>query len=179
MSDIRSFRLTALGFGYLLAVASRTGTRQLTFYDHRCRTGRGGPRKRAGRKPLQRPIVHHIRRARFSGLTAGMITLRVVGGIPSLRQRLFVSEIQEDGEGRSLTGAILAMAQSLGLPVVAEGVETAKQANFLRSHGCEELQGYLLGRAVALHSHCKYKCLFTPSDSHFCFVVPNSCIRNA
>jgi diguanylate cyclase (GGDEF)-like protein len=71
--------------------------------------------------------------------------------------RSFVSEIYESGEGDdSLTGAILAMAHSLGLPVVAEGVETSKQANFLRSRGCEELQGYLLGRAVAPSSFEKY-----------------------
>jgi diguanylate cyclase (GGDEF)-like protein len=71
--------------------------------------------------------------------------------------RSFVSETHESGEGdNSLTGAILAMAQSLGLPVVAEGVETSKQANFLRRRGCEELQGYLLGRAVAPEKFEKY-----------------------
>ncbi|OJX35886.1 MAG: hypothetical protein BGO74_10820 [Burkholderiales bacterium 68-12] len=43
---------------------------------------------------------------------------------------------------------ILALAQSLDLDVVAEGVETAGQLGFLRLHGCEQFQGYLFGRPV-------------------------------
>ena len=80
-------------------------SRQLTLYDYRCRTGHGGPRKGAGRKPSPRPIVHHVRRDRLSGLTAGLITVRVRRGIPSLRRRSFVREIRESfavacGRGR-------------------------------------------------------------------------------
>jgi len=40
----------------------------------------------------------------------------------------------------------LALAQSLDLDVVAEGVETAGQLGFLRLHGCEQFQGFLFGR---------------------------------
>jgi EAL domain-containing protein (putative c-di-GMP-specific phosphodiesterase class I) len=42
----------------------------------------------------------------------------------------------------------LALAKSLDLEVVAEGVETAGQLGFLRLHGCEGFQGYLFGRPV-------------------------------
>ncbi len=69
--------------------------RQLAFYDYRCRTGHGGPRRGAGRKSVRRPIVHHVRRQRLSGPAAGMITVRVQHDIPSLRHRSFIKEIRE------------------------------------------------------------------------------------
>ena len=62
--------------------------------------------------------------------------------------RSFVSEISEDGKGGALPGAIVALARSLDVEVVAEGVETQDQANSLRSSGCQELQGYLISRAL-------------------------------
>jgi EAL domain-containing protein (putative c-di-GMP-specific phosphodiesterase class I) len=70
--------------------------------------------------------------------------------------RCFVSAIQGAENEKSLAGAILAMAQSLELPVVAEGVETSRQADYLRERGCQELQGYLLGRAVTAEKFQKY-----------------------
>jgi diguanylate cyclase len=60
--------------------------------------------------------------------------------------RSFVRGLPEDEGDRAITGAVLAMAHSLGLDVVAEGVETAAQRELLRRMGCDELQGYLLGR---------------------------------
>ena len=51
-----------------------------------------------------------------------------------------------DAEDASLVQAIMAMARSLDLEVVAEGVETAEQLDFLRSLGCELVQGYLYSR---------------------------------
>jgi EAL domain-containing protein (putative c-di-GMP-specific phosphodiesterase class I) len=62
--------------------------------------------------------------------------------------RSFVQEIPENADDRALTTAIIAMAHSLGLTVVAEGVETGAQEEFLRASGCDELQGYRLGRPV-------------------------------
>jgi len=47
-----------------------------------------------------------------------------------------------------ITGAIIALGKSLGLAVVAEGVETEAQAAFLRERGCNLMQGYLFSRPV-------------------------------
>lgn len=60
--------------------------------------------------------------------------------------RTFISGIGDHPNSDVIVRSILALAASLGLGVVAEGVETAKQAAFLRDHGCEVLQGYLFGK---------------------------------
>ena len=62
--------------------------------------------------------------------------------------RSFVSGLPESGDDQALTEAIVAMAHSLGLRVVAEGVETEDQVHYLREIGCDQLQGFLFGRPV-------------------------------
>jgi diguanylate cyclase (GGDEF)-like protein/PAS domain S-box-containing protein len=56
--------------------------------------------------------------------------------------RSFVADVPEDPGNVAITQAIIAMARTLQLTVIAEGVETAAQFNFLRSRGCDEVQGY-------------------------------------
>ena len=63
--------------------------------------------------------------------------------------RSFVMDIaDEDSEGAPLLASIIGLAHSVGLKVVAEGVETRGQADFLAAHGCEELQGYFFSRPL-------------------------------
>jgi diguanylate cyclase len=64
--------------------------------------------------------------------------------------RSFVSDLEEYPYSRSVCSAILALASELGLDVIAEGVETKAQEEFLRSHGCGALQGYLYGKPMPL-----------------------------
>ena len=63
--------------------------------------------------------------------------------------RSFISGLPLDGDDTAITQAVIAMAHSLGMAVVAEGVETSEQLALLRRLGCDEAQGYLLGRPVA------------------------------
>jgi diguanylate cyclase (GGDEF)-like protein/PAS domain S-box-containing protein len=62
--------------------------------------------------------------------------------------RSFVKDLPRDPEDAAITKAIIAMAHSLRLQVVAEGVETQDQLAFLQQHGCDVLQGYLFSRPV-------------------------------
>ncbi len=58
----------------------------------------------------------------------------------------FVAGLPEDDDDAAITRAVIALAHSLGLAVVAEGIETPEQAIFLRRHGCGLGQGYWFGR---------------------------------
>jgi len=60
--------------------------------------------------------------------------------------RSFVSDLTTDAATVSMVRSVLAMANALNLRVVTEGVETEEQLDILRSLGCDEAQGYLLGR---------------------------------
>jgi diguanylate cyclase (GGDEF)-like protein len=62
--------------------------------------------------------------------------------------RSFVSRIKDANDRAAIITAIIAMAHSLGLTVVAEGVETEAQLAFLAAQGCDHFQGYLRSKAV-------------------------------
>ena len=64
----------------------------------------------------------------------------------------FVNDIPENTDDTAIVQAILAMAVHLKLRVVAEGVETQAQADFLLAHHCDDLQGYLFERPMLMQS---------------------------
>jgi diguanylate cyclase (GGDEF)-like protein len=62
--------------------------------------------------------------------------------------RSFIKDIPEDNDDATITRTIIAMAHNLRLKVIAEGVETEAQMDFLRQHGCDEIQGYYFSRPL-------------------------------
>lgn len=65
--------------------------------------------------------------------------------------RSFVKDLMTDSDDSAIVTAIITMAHSLGLKVIAEGVETAQQLQRLHELGCDRAQGYLLGRPMPPH----------------------------
>jgi diguanylate cyclase (GGDEF)-like protein/PAS domain S-box-containing protein len=63
--------------------------------------------------------------------------------------RSFIRNIPQDSEDKAITEAIIAMGKTLSLTVVAEGVETLDQMNFLKDHSCDEMQGYYFSKPIA------------------------------
>ena len=63
--------------------------------------------------------------------------------------RSFVNAISGSTQDQSVISAIIAMAEGMNLRVVAEGVETADQADFLRGKKCQEVQGFLYSRPLS------------------------------
>jgi EAL domain-containing protein (putative c-di-GMP-specific phosphodiesterase class I) len=60
----------------------------------------------------------------------------------------FIRDLTTNPDDAAIAGAVVAMAHSLKLKVVAEGVETLEQLEFLRSINCDEMQGYFVSRPV-------------------------------
>ncbi|RFU47006.1 EAL domain-containing protein [Paraburkholderia sp. DHOC27] len=62
--------------------------------------------------------------------------------------RSFVSDIGTSGDDETITSAIIALAHSLNLQVIAEGVETSEQLDFLKERACDEMQGFFFSRPM-------------------------------
>jgi EAL domain-containing protein (putative c-di-GMP-specific phosphodiesterase class I) len=67
----------------------------------------------------------------------------------------FVRDVTTDADDAAIVTAVVAMARSLKLKVIAEGVETKEQLDFLATLQCDEYQGYYFGRPVPAESFIK------------------------
>ena len=100
--------------------------------------------------------THVLRQLKALGVTIAMddfgtgysslSTLRAFPFDKIKLDRSFMSELDGSPQARAIIRAVLALGESLDIPVLAEGVETTGQLDFLREQGCDEVQGYLLGR---------------------------------
>ena len=74
----------------------------------------------------------------------------------------FVGQINAPGDDGCIVTAVISMARSLKLRVVAEGVETLEQLTFLQSHECDEAQGYYFSRPLPSEQFAKLLRTGTP-----------------
>ena len=89
----------------------------------------------------------------FDDFGTGYASLSYLTRYPLTRikiDRSFIQKIgtQSAGEDTAIVRSIIVMGRNLGLEVIAEGVETAAQADFLRTQGCPELQGFLFSKPL-------------------------------
>lgn len=64
--------------------------------------------------------------------------------------RSFIHEAEESLQAKSIIRAVLALGKSLEIPILAEGIETEGQLSLLGAEGCDEVQGFLLGRPIPI-----------------------------
>lgn len=70
--------------------------------------------------------------------------------------RSFVSDIPDDTNDMAISSAVISLAHSLGLKVVAEGVETELQRQLLVAEGCDIIQGYLFSKPISASEFVEY-----------------------
>ena len=126
----------------------------------------------------QELAVTSLQRMKGTGITVslddfgtGYSSLSYLKGFPIDTVKIdssFIHDIPADPDSASITAAIISMAHTLKLRVVAEGVETPEQLAFLREAGCDEAQGYLFSRPLTADAATELlregRCLLEPAE---------------
>jgi diguanylate cyclase (GGDEF)-like protein/PAS domain S-box-containing protein len=76
----------------------------------------------------------------------------------------FIKSVDSNEQAATIVRTVLGLGRGLGLPVLAEGVETAGELRFLRDQKCDEIQGYLIGRPSAIEDFREYTHNEAPSE---------------
>lgn len=97
---------------------------------------------------LEQLVDHGVRLA-IDDFGSGFSSLARIQAVPAHQVKLDRSLIRDIGTGGALARAAIEFTHALGRHVVVEGIETAEQLEFVRSHGCRWAQGFLLGRPAA------------------------------
>ncbi|MCP4413042.1 MAG: EAL domain-containing protein [Gammaproteobacteria bacterium] len=90
----------------------------------------------------------------------GFSSLKMLKNLPIDRLKIdksFIDDVTTNTEDATIVKSIISLAHNLGMKVIAEGVETKEQLEFLRSYDCDEVQGYLIGKPEL---PAKYKHLY-------------------
>ena len=96
--------------------------------------------------------------SRWNDFGSGYSSLNMLKEVQVDRIKLdlhFLTETGDAGKGRIIIGHMIQMALSLGMDIIAEGVEKEEQAEFLKSHGCVEMQGYYFHRPMPAEEYDK------------------------
>lgn len=107
-------------------------------------------------------IITKMRRLKDKGISfamddfgTGYSSLRYLKHLPLDQLKIdqsFVRDLVEDSNDRAIVNTVIVMAYSLGMDVIAEGVETEAQREILMKNGCSRFQGYLFGKPVPVES---------------------------
>jgi diguanylate cyclase len=97
---------------------------------------------------------------------SSLASLRRLSAAELKIDRAFVCDLESSADARSIAKAIVQMAHTLGLRVVAEGVETEAQRDLLVGMGCDELQGYLFARPMTAQALELWATGDMPQDAH-------------
>ncbi len=126
-----------------------------------CQTTSASVRKRVSGRTKERCAGNgaaHPAAVSVDDFGAGYSSLSYLRNFPidALKvNRSFIRNIVRDREDAAITASIMAMAHTLGLKVVAEGVETEDPLGYLAALECDFLQGYLIGRPIASEDFLK------------------------
>jgi diguanylate cyclase (GGDEF)-like protein/PAS domain S-box-containing protein len=91
--------------------------------------------------------------------------------------RAFISDLERNGHAKAIVRAVIGLGHAIGVPVLAEGVETESQLEILRSNGCDEAQGFLIGRPMPQASIASYLSLWAHPASTSLSQTPQKMFR--